>query len=97
MSSTIPGPAIRSMTIDDYDAVAALWQACPGVGLSDSDTREGVGRFIERNPGTSLVALDGDAVVGAVLCGHDGRRGDLELPPGKLNLMELMIKFRKTV
>jgi ribosomal protein S18 acetylase RimI-like enzyme len=65
------------MTIDDYDAVAALWRACPGVGLSDSDTREGVGRFIEKNPGMSLVAVDGEAVVGAVLCGHDGRRGNI--------------------
>jgi len=46
-----------------------------GVGLSSSDTFEAVARFLERNPGLSLVAVEGEAVVGTILCGHDGRRG----------------------
>jgi ribosomal protein S18 acetylase RimI-like enzyme len=66
---------IRTMTARDHDEVAALWRSCPGVGLSDSDTRGGVTRFLDANPGLSFVALDGDRLVGAVLCGHDGRRG----------------------
>ena len=33
--------------------------------------------YLERNPGLSLVAEDGDNIIGAVLCGYDGRRGDL--------------------
>ncbi len=66
---------IREMTIGDYDEVLALWQACEGIGLRDADSQEGVARFLERNPGLSLIALDGQHLIGAVLCGHDGRRG----------------------
>ncbi len=66
---------IRAMTIADYDDVYALWQACEGVGLSAADSRQGIRRFLSRNPGLSLVAVDDGRVVGAVLCGHDGRRG----------------------
>ena len=66
---------IREMGAQDYEGVATLWRACPGVGLSDSDTRESVSRFLDANPGISFVARDGDRLIGAVLCGHDGRRG----------------------
>ncbi len=66
---------IRAMTIHDYDAVIALWQSTDGVGLSDADSREAIGRYLARNPGLSFTAWDGDLLVGAVLCGHDGRRG----------------------
>ena len=69
---------IRVMTIDDYDQVYALWHRIRGFGLrSVDDSREGIRRFLKRNPTTSVVAgIDGD-VVGAILCGHDGRRGCL--------------------
>lgn len=66
---------VRGMTIRDYEEVIALWRASEGIGLSDADTREGVARFLDRNPGLSLVARDGAQLAGAVLCGHDGRRG----------------------
>ncbi len=66
---------LREMTIDNYDAVYAVWQNSEGIGLSDADSKEGIKRFLERNPGLSYIALDGDHVVGAALCGHDGRRG----------------------
>jgi ribosomal protein S18 acetylase RimI-like enzyme len=66
---------IREMEITDYEPIYALWQASEGVGLSDADSKEGIKRFLERNPGLSFVALDGDQIVGAALCGHDGRRG----------------------
>lgn len=66
---------IREMTIGDYDEVLGLWRTSEGVGLSDTDSEEGVARFLERNPGLSFVACDGEHLVGAVLCGHDGRRG----------------------
>ena len=69
--------AIRSMTIADFEPVLRLWQVTEGVGLNESDTRERVASFLERNPGLSRVALEGCSVVGAVLCGHDGRRGYL--------------------
>ena len=66
---------IGEMTIQDYDQVLALWQASDGVGLSDADSEEGVTRFLARNTGLSFVARDGEHLVGAILCGHDGRRG----------------------
>jgi putative acetyltransferase len=68
---------IRPMTIADYEVVLRLWQQTEGVGLNESDTRENIAAFLERNPGLSRVALDGTNIVGAVLCGHDGRRGYL--------------------
>jgi len=69
---------LSTMTIGDYDAVLGLWQATEGIGLSESDTREAVASFLQRNPGLSCVARDASGgVVGAVLCGHDGRRGYL--------------------
>jgi ribosomal protein S18 acetylase RimI-like enzyme len=70
--------SIRAMSIRDYPAVVQLWQRSEGVGLNESDTEAAVGAFLRRNPDLSAVALDAaDGVVGAVLCGHDGRRGYL--------------------
>lgn len=66
---------IQEMTTQDCDEVLALWRTSEGVGLSDADSEEGVARFLDRNPGLSFVARDGEHLVGAVLCGHDGRRG----------------------
>jgi ribosomal protein S18 acetylase RimI-like enzyme len=66
---------IRPMTIEDYDAVYAIW--CTSLtSLRDrDDTRESISAFLRRNPGLSVVAeLDGN-VIGSILCGHDGRRG----------------------
>jgi putative acetyltransferase len=69
--------SISDMQPDDYDAVLALWQESEGVGLTPSDNREAVHAFLARNPGLSLVARHDRQIVGAVLCGHDGRRGYL--------------------
>ena len=67
---------IRPMTIHDYDQLRALWLSTPGMGLNDlDDSREGIARFIARNPRTSFVATEGLDVIGAIMCGHDGRRG----------------------
>jgi len=66
------------MTQDDYDAVYALWGQTEGLGLNDSDSREAIGAFLKHNDGLSLVACAPEGpIVGAVLCGHDGRRGYL--------------------
>ena len=61
----------------DYNAVCALWESCDGVGLSDADQPECLSAYLQRNPGMSFVAIEEKAIVGAVLCGHDGRRGYL--------------------
>ena len=68
-------PEIRAFTIDDHPAVIALWQECEGLGLSDADSEAGVRTYLDRNPGMSFVATSGESLVGAILCGHDGRRG----------------------
>jgi putative acetyltransferase len=68
---------IQEMTAQDYEGVLALWKASQGVGLSDADSPEGIATFLARNPGLSFVALRDRRVVGAALCGHDGRRGYL--------------------
>lgn len=67
---------IRNMTVDDYEKVFQLWIDTKGMGLrSLDDSREGISKFLKRNPTTNFVALDEDKIVGAILCGNDGRRG----------------------
>ncbi len=69
---------IRAMTIDDYEQVRHLWMQIKGFAIrSIDDSREGVLRSLERNPNTSVVAEENGVIVGAILCGHDGRRGCL--------------------
>ena len=64
------------MTMKDYNEVYALWKKIRGFGIrSIDDSREGVERFLKRNPTTSVVAVEDDRIVGSILCGHDGRRG----------------------
>lgn len=67
---------IREMKLEDYEAVDALWMGIKGFGIrSIDDSKEGVVRFIKRNPTTSIVAEADGEIVGAILCGHDGRQG----------------------
>lgn len=67
---------VRELTIEDYDAVVSLWRSCEGIGLhSDVDSRQWTAMYLQRNPGLSFIAVEGSQVIGAVLCGHDGRRG----------------------
>ena len=69
---------IREMRPEDYDGVYALWMTINGFGIrSVDDSREGIERFLKRNPTTSVVAVKDGVVVGGILCGHDGRRGCL--------------------
>lgn len=68
---------IRNMEIADYDLVIDLWRSTEGIGLSEADSQENIHSFLVRNQGFSLVALQGNELVGAVLAGHDGRRGYL--------------------
>lgn len=68
----------RVMTIQDYPGVYDLWMHTPGMGLNSTDDSEaGIARYLRRNPTTCFVAEDGGRIVGAILAGHDGRRGFL--------------------
>lgn len=76
---SLEGITVRSMEIEDYDAVAALWAGIHGLGIrAIDDSREGVGRFLQRNPTCSVVAQTSDGeIIGSILCGHDGRQACL--------------------
>lgn len=66
----------RKMTKADYKHVYTLWTSCPGIGLNDrDDSKNGIERFLEKNPKTCFVAEDNKKIVGTILAGSDGRRG----------------------
>lgn len=67
---------IRKMTTEDYNDVYDLWMSCVGMGLNNlDDSKEGIDKFIQRNPDTCLVAEKDSSIVGAIMVGSDGRRG----------------------
>ncbi|MCR5343764.1 MAG: GNAT family N-acetyltransferase [Butyrivibrio sp.] len=69
---------VRTMAIDDYEEVYALWNSIEGFGIRTmDDSFEGIEMFLKRNPTTSAVDVEDGKIVGAILCGHDGRRGCL--------------------
>ena len=68
---------VHPMEMTDYDEVMALWRDSEGIGLSDADEPAAIARYLARNPGLSFVAREDGRLLGAVLCGHDGRRGFL--------------------
>ena len=55
---------IREMRMEDYDQVYALWNEIKGFGIRTvDDSREGVERFLKRNPTTSVVAVQNGRVI----------------------------------
>jgi ribosomal protein S18 acetylase RimI-like enzyme len=68
---------IFEFTIKDYQNVISLWKSCEGIGLSSADSKNRMDAYLRRNPGMSFVARYQNEIIGAVLCGHDGRRGYL--------------------
>ena len=64
------------MLISDYDAVYSLWISCKGMGLNNlDDSKDGIDRFLKRNPDTCLISEINDRIVGVIIAGDDGRRG----------------------
>lgn len=66
---------VSNFTIESYDRVVNLWRQCEGIGLSDSDSKENIQLYLNRNHGMSLIAEQDDQLAGVILSGHDGRRG----------------------
>ena len=68
---------IKQVTIDDYDAIYELWnsseQSRRALNPVD-DTREGIERYLKRNPNTCFAAEKDGKIIGVILTGHDGRR-----------------------
>lgn len=92
----------KLLTINCYEELYQLWLKIDGLGLrSLDDSREGIAKFLIRNPTTCFAAFDNEKMVGSILCGHDGRRGFIYhtcvLPDYRLNgiaakLVELATK-----
>lgn len=67
---------IRLLSIEDYPALYDLWIHTPGMGLNTTDdSYDGIAKYLKRNPYTCFAAMDNSKLVGAILTGHDGRRG----------------------
>ncbi len=66
---------LRAMTEAEIPAACALWAKAEGVELAEGDSAGEIASYLRRNPGLSTVAFDRGQLVGAVLAGHDGRRG----------------------
>jgi ribosomal protein S18 acetylase RimI-like enzyme len=69
------GVTTRPFVMDDYDAALALWAQMEGIEICEGDSREEIAGYLQRNPGLSHVVEADGQIVGAALCGHDGRRG----------------------
>ena len=70
---------IRKMETADYDKVYQFWLSIPGMGINNlDDNRESIEKYLIRNPTTNFIAEDDSGeMIGAILCGHDGRRGHI--------------------
>ncbi len=71
---------LRTIQIEDYDALWQCWSNEPGIALYECDTRQGIAAYLQRNPDLSvLIEVEGadgaSCIIGSLLCGHDGRRG----------------------
>ncbi|MBQ5399280.1 MAG: GNAT family N-acetyltransferase [Ruminococcus sp.] len=66
---------IRCMKKEDYDEIYNMWQITSKRALDNGDSREHIERYLDRNPGMSMVALENDKIIATVLAGHDGRVG----------------------
>ena len=68
---------VRQVTIKDYDAIYELWnsteQSRRALNPVD-DSREGIERYLKRNPNTCFAAVKDGRIIGVILTGHDGRR-----------------------
>ena len=66
----------RLMHISDYDSIYNLWMNTPGMGLNSvDDSKDGIEKFLKRNPTTCFVAEEDSKIVGVIMAGNDGRRG----------------------
>lgn len=77
MSSGSENIVVLPFLTIDIDAVFELWGRTDHLAIQETDTPHGVGRFLHRNPETCFIAKINETVVGAILCGNDGRRGHI--------------------
>ena len=68
---------MRAATPADHAALFALWRSMPGIQLRTEDEYGPFCRYLERNPGLSLLVEAEGGPIASLLAGHDGRRGYL--------------------
>ena len=68
----------RVMKQGDYQEIISLWQNAEGVKLRNADSKEGINKYLQRNPGLSFVAELNGNIIGTIMAGHDGKRGYLQ-------------------
>ena len=67
---------IKRMTIEDYEKIYSFWISIDGVGLNSlDDSKNGIEKYLLRNPKTCFIAKINREIVGTIMCGNDGRRG----------------------
>ncbi len=68
----------RVLNISDYGNIISLWQEVEGVCLREADSKEGVHKYLQRNPNLIFVAENEGIIVGTIMSGHDGKRGYIQ-------------------
>ena len=59
---------IRTMNIEDYEKVYDLWVHTKGMGLNTTDdSREGIAKYLLRNPNTCFVAEDNEKLIDIIM------------------------------
>jgi len=75
---------IEKMDIKNYPEIINLWKNTIGVGLNrEDDSKKSIKIFLEKNPNTYFVAKYNEEIIGTIMAGNDGRRG---------NIYHLMVK-----
>jgi ribosomal protein S18 acetylase RimI-like enzyme len=68
---------VRRCRQDDVHAVLGLWAAARSKHASTPDHREDIERLVKGSPAALLVAESAGQIVGAVIAGWDGWRGNI--------------------
>ncbi len=73
------GISFRNVCAADYDRIYELWTSAEQTRRAMNpvdDSREGIERYLQRNPFTCYLAeTEEGRMAGVILAGHDGRRG----------------------
>ena len=84
-----PEVTIRSANMTDIDAVLQLWEYARSSAAATPDTPAGVAKLLEHAPDSLLVAQVDGQIVGSLIVGWDGWRGNMYrlavLPPFRRN------------
>lgn len=68
----------RNLELSDYENAVALWQRAEDIRLRDADSKEGIKKYLLRNPGLSFIAESEGDLLGTIMAGHDGKRGYIQ-------------------